>query len=473
MKGEAGIGKTVTVQKIILDWAEVKSNHDIKYIFPIPFQKLNIIRETVKECSFIELLQRCFENTENLKPTDSDRIMLIFDGLNELKVPLDFQTTKKIIDPNKPASVTDLLINLIKGNLLPNAQIWITSRPAAAIQIPAIYIDRLTEIQGFNDEQKEEYFRKSISDPNMASEVISHIRTSTRINSMCYLPDYCRIIAAIPEEMISTGGADFPKTLTQMYSRLLLSQNKLIPERKEIIIALGKIAFHLLVNGNSLFCDEPYGLSAEHVKASSSIIKVVDEKRKSFCFMNHRTQEFLAALYVTDVINGGNPLHLRDLFSLNLDFGEQSFTDYSSLQKVMNIALQKQMDLFFCFLLGLTLESSQRALKDLLTQRSSSSSSSQEIIQHIKTMIMNSSSENAVENAEISLLFHCLKELDDRYLIQQIKTQQKSGLRLSPAQFSALMIVLLNSEEKLDEIKSHQSEELKLQPVVKTSGENE
>ncbi|ROL48369.1 NACHT, LRR and PYD domains-containing protein 12 [Anabarilius grahami] len=458
MKGEAGIGKTVTVQKIILDWAEEKSNHDIiKYIFPIAFQKLNMIRETVKECSLMELLQRCFENTEHLKPTDSDRIMLIFDGLNEFKVPLCFQTTKKIIDPNKPASVTDLLINLIKGNLLPNAQIWITSRPAAANQIPAEYIDRVTEIQGFNDEQKEEYFRKSIGDPNMANKVISHIRTSTRINSMCYLPDYCRIIAAI-----STHGVDFPLTLTQMYSRLLLAQTEPIPERKEIIIALGKIAFHLLVNGNSLFCAEPYGLSAEHVKASSSIIKVVDEK--SFCFMNHRTQEFLAALYLTDVINGGDTVHLS---SLNFDFGVQSFTDYDSLQKVMNIALQKQMDLFFCFLLGLTLESSQRALKDLLTQRSSRSSSSQEIIQHIKTMIMKFSPENAVE---ISLLFDCLKEMDECYLIQQ--TQLKSGLRLSPAQFSALMIVLLNSEEKLDEIKSHQSE-LKLQPVVKTSGEHD
>ncbi|XP_067235894.1 NLR family CARD domain-containing protein 3-like isoform X2 [Chanodichthys erythropterus] len=464
MKGEAGIGKTVTVQKIILDWAEDKSNHDIKYIFSIPFQKLNMIRETVKECSFMELLQRCFENTENLKP-DSDRIMLIFDGLNELKVPLDFQTMKNIIDLNKPASVTDLLINLIKGNLLPNAQIWITSRPAAANQIPAEYIDRVTEIQGFNDEQKEEYFRKSISDPNMANKVISHIRASTRINSMCYLPDYCRIIAAIPEKMISTCGADFPKTLTQMYSRLLLAQTESIPERKGIIIALGKIAFHLLVNGNSLFCAEPYGLSAEHVKASSSIIKVLDEKRKSFCFMNHRTQEFLAALYLTDVINGGDTVHLS---SLNLDFGVQSFTDYDSLQKVMNIALQKQMDLFFCFLLGLTLESSQRALKDLLTQRRSSSSSSQEIIQHIKTMIMKFSPESAVE---ISLLFDCLKELDDRSVIQQ--TQLKSVLRLSPAQFSALMIVLLNSEEKLDKIKSHQSEELKLQPVVKTSGEHD
>ncbi|XP_056113408.1 NACHT, LRR and PYD domains-containing protein 14-like [Rhinichthys klamathensis goyatoka] len=470
MKGEAGIGKTVAVQKFILDWAEEKSNHDIEYIFPIPFQKLNIIREMGKECSFMELLKRCCENTEHLNP--ESRIMLIFDGLNEFKVPLDFQTTKKIEDPNKPASVCDLLTNLIMGNLLPSARIWITSRPAAANQIPAGFIDRVTEIQGFNDEQKEEYFRKSISDQSMANKVISHIQKSPRINSMCYSPDYCRIIAAIPEEMFRTDetGSDFPKTLTQMYSKLLLAQTELNPERRETIIALGKIAFDLLVKANSLFCDEDYELSAERVKASSSIIKVIDEKRKSFCFMNHRTQEFLAALYATDVINGGNPLQLRDLSSLKLEFGEQSFTDYNSLQNVMNIALQKQMDLFFCFLLGLKLESSQIALKELLTQRSSSSSSSQEIIQHIKTMIMNSSSETAVES---SLLLDCLKELDDRYLIQEIKRQLKSGLRLSPDEFSALMTVLLNSEEKRDEIKNHQSEELKPRPVLKTSGEHE
>ncbi|KAK7117958.1 hypothetical protein R3I94_023242 [Phoxinus phoxinus] len=465
MKGEAGIGKTVTVQKFILDWAEEKSNHDIECIFLIPFQKLNIIRETVKKCGFMELLQRCCENTEHLNP--ESRIMLIFDGLNEFKVPLDFQTTKKIEDPTKPASVSDLLTNLMMGNLLPNARIWITSRPAAANQIPAGFIDRVTEIQGFDDEQKEEYFRKSISDPILANKVISHIQKSPRISSMCYSPDYCRIIAAIPEEIFSTGGSDFPKTLTQMYSKLLLAQTEPIPERREAVIALGRIAFDLLVNANSLFCEDK--LSAGRVKASSSIIKVIDEKRKSFCFVSPRTQEFLAALYATDVINGGNPLPLGDLSSLNLELGEQSFTHYDSLQKVMNIALKKQMDLFFCFLLGFRLESSQIALKDLLTQ-GRSSSSGQEIIQHIKTMIMNSSSENA---AECSLLFDCVKELDDRYLIQEIKTQLKSGLRLSPDPSSALMSVLLNSEEKRDETKYHQSEELKLRPVVKTSGEHE
>ncbi len=449
LKGDAGTGKTVTVQKFILDWAEEKTNTDIDYIFPIPFQKLNIIRETVKECSFMQLLQRCFENTEHLKP-DSDRIMMIFDGLNEFKL----QYIKKITDIHDPASISDLLSNLIMGNLLPNAQIWITSRPAAANQIPAKYIHRVTEIQGFDDQQKEEYFRKSISDQRTSDKVISHIQKSRRISSMCYLPDYCRIIAAIPEKMFSD---DFPKTLTQMYSRLLLAQTELIRERRETIIALGRIAFDLLVNRNSLVCYEDLkkcGIKDESDLIHSSIIKKIEDKskRKLLCFVNHRTQEFLAALYATEVINVNNQLQLRDLSSLKLDYGEWCFTTIYKLPNVMENALERQMDLFFCFLLGLTLESSQRALKDLLKQRERRSSSSQEAVKLIKTLIMNSSPDNT---DKYSLLFDALKELDERYLIQEIKTQLKSGLRLSPDQISALV----NSEEQ---IQSQRSEDLRV-----------
>ncbi len=436
LKGDAGTGKTVTVHKFILDWAEEKSNTDIDYIFPIPFQKLNIIRETVKKCSFMEILQRCFENTEYLKLSDSDKIMLIFDGLNEFKLPLNFQKTKKITDENEPASVSGLLANVIMGNLLPNARMLITSRPAAVNQIPDGFIDRVTEIRGFIDLQKEEYFRKSISDQRMADKVISHIQKSPRISSMCYLPDYCRIIAVIPEKMFS----DFPKTLTQMYIRLLLAQTELIQERKDTIIALGRIAFHLLVNGNSLFCDEHLkkcGIRDESDLIRSSIIKKFEDKskRKLLCFVDHRTQEFLAALYATEVINVNNSVQLKDLSSLKLDRGDLSFTGYSALQNVMKNTLERQMDLFFCFLLGLLLESGQRALKDLLKKRERCSSSSQTVT-FIKTLIMQSSPENTDKR---SLLFDALKELDERYLIQEIKTQLKSGLKPSPAQLSALV----------------------------------
>ncbi len=457
LKGDAGTGKTVTVQKFILDWAEEKSNTDIDYVFPIPFQKLNIIREKVKECSFMDLLQRCFDNTEYLKP-DSDRIMLIFDGLNDFNLPLDFQNTKKITNIHERASVSDLLTNLIMGNLLPNAQIWITSRPAAANQIPAEYIDRVTEIQGFNDQQKEEYFRKSISDQIMRDKVISHIQKSPRISSMCYLPDYCRIIAAIPGKMLRMFSDDFPKTLTQMYSRLLLAQTEPMRERKETIIALGRIAFHQLVDRNSLFSDEDLkkrGIRGERDLIRLSIIKKIEDgsKRKSFCFVNHRTQEFLAALYVTEVINVNNPVQLIDLSILKLDYGERCFTDYSILQNVMKNTSERQMDLFFCFLLGLRLESSQSALKDLLKQRERRSSSSQHTVQHIQTLIMKSSPDNT---DRCRLLFDALKELDEQYLIQEIKSQLKSGLRLSPAQLAAL----INSEEQQNQ--SQRSEALRV-----------
>ncbi len=254
--------------------------------------------------------------------------------------------------------------------------------------------------------------------------------------------------------MFRTGQDDFPKTLTQMYSRLLLAQTEPMRQRKETIIALGRIAFHLLVDRNSLFCDEDlkkYKIRDESDLIRSSIIKKIEDrsKRKSFCFVNHRTQEFLAALYVTEVINVNNPVQLRDLSILKLDYGERCFTDYYLLQNVMKNTSERQMDLFFCFLLGLTLESSQRALKDLLKQRERRSSSSQHTVQHIQTLIMKSSPDNT---DACSLLFNALKELDEQYLIQEIKTQLKS--RLSPAQLAAL----INSEEQQNQ--SQRSEDL-------------
>ncbi|KAK3517593.1 hypothetical protein QTP70_012951 [Hemibagrus guttatus] len=105
-----GIGKTVSVQKFILDWAEGKANQDIHLIFPLPFRELNLMKD--KKLSLMELLHN----------------------------------TVRVSDVTESASVPVLLINLIKGNLLPSALIWITSRPAAADQIPSECVHRVTEL---------------------------------------------------------------------------------------------------------------------------------------------------------------------------------------------------------------------------------------------------------------------------------------------------------------------------------------
>uniref|UniRef100_A0A668S7Z7 NACHT LRR and PYD domain-containing protein n=1 Tax=Oreochromis aureus TaxID=47969 RepID=A0A668S7Z7_OREAU len=82
-------------------------------------------------------------------------------------------------------------------------------------------------------------------------------------------------------------------------------------------------------------------------------------------------------------------------------------------------------------------------------------------------------------SAEKSInLFHCLNELNDRSLLEEIQQSLRSGRfstdKLSPAQWSALVFILLSSEKDLDEFdlqKYSASEEalLRLLPVVKVS----
>ncbi|XP_052357873.1 NLR family CARD domain-containing protein 3-like [Oncorhynchus keta] len=152
-KGVAGIGKTVSVQKFILDWAEGKANQDVQFVFSFPFRELNLMKG---ENTFIELLNHFSMETKESRISNYDKykVVFIFDGLDECRLPLDFQKNKICCDVTESTLVDVLLTNLIKGNLLPSALLWITTRPAAANKIPSGCVDQVTEVRGFNDPQK-------------------------------------------------------------------------------------------------------------------------------------------------------------------------------------------------------------------------------------------------------------------------------------------------------------------------------
>ncbi|KAJ3581498.1 hypothetical protein NHX12_016578, partial [Muraenolepis orangiensis] len=154
--GVAGIGKTILTHKFTLDWAEGKANQDIHFTLPFTFRELNLLKE--KEFSLMELLHHFFIQTKGILRYDLFQVVFILDGLDECRLPLDFQNNPIWTDVTKSTSVDILLTNLIRGDLLPSARIWITTRPAAANQIPAECVDMVTEVRGFTDPQKEEYF---------------------------------------------------------------------------------------------------------------------------------------------------------------------------------------------------------------------------------------------------------------------------------------------------------------------------
>ncbi|ROL01501.1 NLR family CARD domain-containing protein 3 [Anabarilius grahami] len=478
-KGVAGIGKTASVQKFVLDWAEGKANQDVHFIFPLPFRDLNLMKE--KRMSLMELL-RCF--FAELKPIEYNdfKTIFIFDGLDEWRLPLDFQNNEILWDVNESASVDVLLTNLIRGNLLPSAHLWITTRPAAANQISSECVDQVTEVRGFRDPQKAEYFRKRVKDQRTASRIIAHIQSLRSLHVMCHIPVFCWISATVLEKIGEADGAEIPKTLTQMFTHLLIVQTKLktqkydgkcdLQEIRKSILSLGKLAFEQLEKGNLIFYEEDLrkcGIDVREASVYSGVCTQIFREEfglqleKVFSFIHLSVQEFLAALY--------------KFLSFAQDNNECSITDF--MKSKVDRALQSKnghLDLFLRFLLGLSLESNQTLLRGLFTPRGSSSCT-RETVDYIKSKIR----ENPSPEKSINL-FHCLNELNDHSLLQEVQTylsrstgaHRLCGVKLSPAQWSALVFVLLNSTKDLDEFKLREydlSEEclLRLLPVVKAS----
>ncbi|KAJ3582324.1 hypothetical protein NHX12_012188 [Muraenolepis orangiensis] len=183
--GVAGIGKTILTHKFTLDWAEGKANQDIHFTLPFTFRELNLLKE--KEFSLMELLHHFFIQTKGILRYDLFQVVFILDGLDECRLPLNFQNNPIWTDVTKSTSVDVLLTNLIRGYLLPSARIWITTRPAAANQIPAKCVGMVTEVRGFTDPQKDEYFRKRFREKTLAIKIISHIKTSRSLHIMLLL----------------------------------------------------------------------------------------------------------------------------------------------------------------------------------------------------------------------------------------------------------------------------------------------
>uniref|UniRef100_A0A4W6D634 NACHT domain-containing protein n=1 Tax=Lates calcarifer TaxID=8187 RepID=A0A4W6D634_LATCA len=502
-KGVAGIGKTVLTQKLTLDWAEDKANQDIHFTFPFTFRELNVLKE--KKLSLVELVHHFFTETKEagICRFEEFQVVFIFDGLDECRLPLDFHNTEILTDVTESTSVDVLLTNLIRGKLLPSACLWITTRPAAANQIPPECVDMVTEVRGFTDPQKEEYFRKRFRDEDQASRIISHIKTSRSLHIMCHIPVFCWITATVLEDVLKTReGGELPKTLTEMYIHFLVVQTKLktikydggsgtdphwIPKSRKMIESLGKLAFEQLQKGNLIFYESDLTECGIDIRAASVysgvFTQIFKEERglyqdKVFCFVHLSVQEFLAALHVhlTFIKSGVNLLSEEQPTSLRSELIRDKPEPTLFYQSAVDKALQSpngHLDLFLRFLLGLSLQTSQTLLRGLLTRTGSGSETNQETVQYIKKKI------EETPSAEKSInLFHCLNELNDRSLVEEIQQSLRSGRlstdKLSPAQWSALVFILLSSEKDLDvfDLKKYSASEealLRLLPVVKAS----
>ncbi|XP_037617471.1 NACHT, LRR and PYD domains-containing protein 12-like isoform X1 [Sebastes umbrosus] len=472
--GVAGVGKTFSVQKFTLDWAEGLENQDVSLVVPLSFRELNLIRD--EQYSLLMLLHVFHPTLQKVtaEKLAACKVLFIFDGLDESRPPLDFKNKKVVSDVTQKSSVNVLLTNLIQGNLLPSALVWITSRPAAANQIPPARVDRVTEVRGFTDAQKEEYFRRRVSDEELSGRIISHIKTSRSLHIMCLIPVFCWITAKILDHMLTTDQrGELPKTLTDLYSHFLLVQTKrkkqkygegretspqeLTEADGEVLLKLGRLAFEHLEKGNIMFYQEDLercGLDVTEVSVHSGVCTEIF-KRESvifqktvYCFVHLSIQEFLAAVYMFHCYTNGNIEVLKAF--LGEEYVHSTLDDF--LWRAMEKSFESKnghLDLFVRFLHGLCLKSNQRVLGGLLGRTKSSSGSIRDAIYNLKKKKTNTSPDRSIN------IFHCLTEMNDHSVYREIqkflKSEDRSEKKLSDIHCSALAYMLQMSEEVQDE----------------------
>ncbi|XP_042360431.1 protein NLRC3-like isoform X2 [Plectropomus leopardus] len=513
--GIAGIGKTFLVHKFILDWAEGRANQDVHLAFPFTFRQLNLLKG--RSFRFAELIHRCIRETKDIKEEDLNdifkklqasgntnydkskfKLLFVLDGLDESRLQLDFTPDNyPTIDLTQAVGIDVLLTSLIKGDLLPSARLWITTRPAAANQIPLNVVDIMTEVRGFTDAHKEEYFRKRFRDKSLCDRILSHVKISQSLHIMCHIPVFCWITATVLEDVLTTSDKEeLPKTLTELYTEFLLFQIRQTKEKYgtersiQYIQSLAKLAFHQLKKGNLIFYEKDLkesGIDFHEASVYSGVFTQIFKKEhrwkkdmdedKMFSFVHLSIQEFLAAVYVVQSLINKN----KNVLAQQLMFQSvQTLFKKASMAEVQRMAIDRalkspdgHLDVFLRFLLGLSLETSQDSLQGLLRQTISTSEANQETALYIKKKIRENPSPERCIN-----LFHCLNELNDHSLVDEIQQYLSSGslssFKLSPAQWSALVFILQSSGKDLDvfDLRKYSASEkglLRLLPVVKNS----
>lgn len=386
--GIPGIGMSVSVGKFSLDWAELRANKDLQFIFKLSFATFWYLRNKnpleTKTMSIMDVIEYYHPECKDMKYLEEEdcKFLLIMDSYDCYQAPLDWENAPVINDNYTKTHPDVLIVNIIRGTVLRGARVWILGRRAAVSQIPSKFIDVVTEIQGFSDEMKDTYLTNRFSDARLAAKIVAHYKRLPTLRMLARQPFVCWIVATMFERCFSYQGYGVhPPRLTPFYVNIFIVQmNRRLQfyyektendlnwssDDKHLLTKMGKMALKMLERNTSVFFEDDvkeFGLKLTEVTVSSGLCTelstAASDRRRTFCFIHFTYQEFLAALYVftmfrtesKNVLNSG-VLHMPKFFSSKDHTKSAAGLIHCALERTFTSPLGVY-DMFLRFLCGL------------------------------------------------------------------------------------------------------------------------
>ena len=318
--GRPGIGKTVLTAKIIRDWANgIDKFYCGKIVFFYQFRWFNVIDvyRNLSLKTFIQygtgLSKKEFEGIFEEILQTPQKAIFIFDGLDEfngdLTTSLD-HLCGTLNDPDLSISAMALFVKLAFGSLLPGATVVVTSRPTADNFYSKLNFDRSVEVLGFTSEKIEEYvsrFCDNIETRDLQSKIWNHIKSSSDLLNLCYIPVNCFFICDTLCRCLSHSentSSAFPTTLTELYSEAVRHFAKNHDQKcdeassEQILQKLEELAFEGMEKGKLVFDRIPFDEAIKKSCLVNSLSHPDFPTRTLYCFIHLTIQEYLTAKHV-------------------------------------------------------------------------------------------------------------------------------------------------------------------------------
>ncbi|XP_068109198.1 NACHT, LRR and PYD domains-containing protein 12-like isoform X2 [Hyperolius riggenbachi] len=451
VSGVPGIGKTTMMQKFLYDWVTGKLYQRFAFVFFYRFRELNTWREVSLEEMILHQYPYLEGQLENIL-YDSERILFIFDGLDEITDPMNFRLSKLCFSPKQRDDVGTIVVSLVRQTLLRGSSVLMTSRPTRLASIDTSVFQRVTEILGFFHKDRQIYFENFFENKELSEKAFSYVKENDMMYTFCYIPAYCWIICTvlsacfrIKPTHIGQLMTSLPKTVTQLFvafiSNILANHNyqnrddprMLTSEAREILASIGWLAEHGVMNHIIVFDKhdlESFSLSSDKPMLSCFMVESGHPPNVDHTFLHLTLQEFFAAL-----------VHFIDY---NPDKLQESLKKTESYE-------DGRCEIFLRFLCGLSDNSTRAMLKPYLGELSPEAS--RQVITWLQRNNEKEQIANQFPEHKRALLdvFYCLHESRNKALVLQCigsnNIDDFSNMSLNPLDCSVLSFILQFCEE--------------------------